>query len=169
MGYLKKIYGMALLGKTQDGTCPECAVKHDPEQPHNRDSLAYQYKENAKIKTVYEALQPIDGKCPDCGAWIDEGQHSIRINGYVDIYKGALNLIEDVVQQVNEILDYLEVDTKIDGETPYIQLYTSEIIRSLFVPYVGGTSRCNMKKALDIKEDELKFEIKAERMNGKQN
>lgn len=37
------------------------------------------------------------------------------------------------------------------------------------VPYVGGTSRCNMKKALDIKEDELKFEIKAERMNGKQN
>ena len=44
MGYLKKIYGMALLGKTQDGTCPECAVKHDPEQPHNRDSLAYQYK-----------------------------------------------------------------------------------------------------------------------------
>ena len=125
--------------------CPYCEVKG-----------------NAKIKTVYEALQPIDGKCPDCGAWIDEGQHSIRINGYVDIYKGALNLIEDVVQQVNNILDYLEVDTKIDGETPCIQLYTSEIIRSLFVPYVGGTSRCNMKKALDIKEDELKFEIKAE-------
>lgn len=39
MGYLKKIYGMALLGKTQDGTCPECAVKHDPEQPHNRDFM----------------------------------------------------------------------------------------------------------------------------------
>ena len=37
MGYLKKIYGMALLGKTPEGTCPECAVKHDPEQPHNRD------------------------------------------------------------------------------------------------------------------------------------
>lgn len=111
---------------------------------------------------MYEALQPIDGKCPDCGAWIDEGQHYIRINGYVDIYKGALNLIEDVVQQVNNILDYLEVDTKIDGETPCIQLYTSEIIKSLFVPYAGGTSRCNMKKALDIKEDELKFEIKAE-------
>ena len=125
--------------------CPYCEVKG-----------------NAKIKMVYEALQPIDGRCPDCGAWIDEGQHSIRMNGYVDIYKGALNLIEDVVQQVNEILDYLGVDTKIDGETPWIQLYTSEIIRSLFVPYVGGTSRCNMKKALDIKEDELKFEIKAE-------
>ena len=125
--------------------CPYCEVKG-----------------NAKIKMVYEALQPIDGRCPDCGAWIDEGQHSIRINGYVDIYKGALNLIEDVVQQVNEILDYLGVDTKMDGETPWIQLYTSEIIRSLFVPYVGGTSRCNMKKALDIKEDELKFEIKAE-------
>ena len=56
-------------------------------------------KENAKIKTVYEALQPIDGKCPDCGAWIiDEGQHSIRINGYVDIYKGALHLISNCTQ-----------------------------------------------------------------------
>lgn len=30
MGYLKKIYGMALLGKTQDGTCPECQKKFDP-------------------------------------------------------------------------------------------------------------------------------------------
>ena len=26
------------------GTCPWCAVKHDPGQPHNRDSLYYQYK-----------------------------------------------------------------------------------------------------------------------------
>lgn len=26
------------------GTCPECAVTHAPEQPHNQQSLAYQYK-----------------------------------------------------------------------------------------------------------------------------
>ena len=26
------------------GTCPECAVKHVPDLPHNRDSLYYQYK-----------------------------------------------------------------------------------------------------------------------------
>lgn len=44
MGYLKEVHGMTLLGKTPEGTCPECAVKHSPEQPHNRDSLAYQYK-----------------------------------------------------------------------------------------------------------------------------
>jgi hypothetical protein len=25
------------------GTCPECAVDHDPTHPHNQQSLAYQY------------------------------------------------------------------------------------------------------------------------------
>lgn len=25
------------------GTCPDCAVKHDPSQPHNVQSLHYQY------------------------------------------------------------------------------------------------------------------------------
>lgn len=29
--------------KTPDGTCPECAIKHDPSAPHNQQSLAYQY------------------------------------------------------------------------------------------------------------------------------
>ena len=43
-GFLKHRHGMTLLGRTPEGTCPECAVKHDPEQPHNRDSLVYQYK-----------------------------------------------------------------------------------------------------------------------------
>lgn len=44
MGFLKEVHGMTLLGRVPDGTCPECAVKHDPDQPHNRDSLTYQYK-----------------------------------------------------------------------------------------------------------------------------
>lgn len=43
MGYLKDRHGFTLLGKTPPGTCPECAVKHDPDQPHNQQSLAYQY------------------------------------------------------------------------------------------------------------------------------
>lgn len=43
-GFLKQRHGMTLIGRTPEGTCPECAVKHDPKQPHNRDSLAYQYK-----------------------------------------------------------------------------------------------------------------------------
>ncbi len=28
---------------TAPGTCPECAVKHEPKQPHNAESLHYQY------------------------------------------------------------------------------------------------------------------------------
>ena len=44
MGYLHEKYGMTLFGRTPEGTCPECAVRHDPDQPHNRDSLVYQYK-----------------------------------------------------------------------------------------------------------------------------
>ena len=44
MGYLKEKHGMMMIGHVPEGTCPECAVAHDPEQPHNRDSLAYQYK-----------------------------------------------------------------------------------------------------------------------------
>ena len=49
MGYLKKRHGMTLFGKMPDGACTECAVKHSPEQPHNRDSLAYQYKSNEEL------------------------------------------------------------------------------------------------------------------------
>lgn len=44
MGYLKERHGAVLLGNTPEGTCPMCAVKHEPEMPHNRDSLCYQYK-----------------------------------------------------------------------------------------------------------------------------
>lgn len=44
MGYLKERHGMMMLGKPPEGTCPMCAVAHDPALPHNRDSLAYQYK-----------------------------------------------------------------------------------------------------------------------------
>jgi len=33
-----------MIGKVPPGTCPVCAVEHEPEYPHNRDSLYYQYK-----------------------------------------------------------------------------------------------------------------------------
>lgn len=32
-----------LIMPPKPGTCPECAVEHDPAYPHNRDSLFYQY------------------------------------------------------------------------------------------------------------------------------
>ena len=44
MGFLQEKHGIVMLGLTPEGTCPMCAVKHDPRQPHNRDSLTYQYK-----------------------------------------------------------------------------------------------------------------------------
>ncbi len=64
VGYLKDEYGMALFGKTPEGTCPECAVRHDPEQPHNRDSLAYQYHfydKHGRWPTWSDAM----AHCPD--------------------------------------------------------------------------------------------------------
>ena len=33
-----------MIGQTPPGTCPECAVAHDPEMPHDQQSLTYQYK-----------------------------------------------------------------------------------------------------------------------------
>lgn len=33
-----------ILAPPLAGTCPECAVNHDPAMPHNAQSLYYQYK-----------------------------------------------------------------------------------------------------------------------------
>ena len=44
MGYLKEKHGMELVGRTPEGSCPECAAMHEPTQPHNLHSLTYQYK-----------------------------------------------------------------------------------------------------------------------------
>lgn len=60
MGYLKERHGITMLGRTPPGTCPICAVKHDPVQPHNRDSLAYQYKfydEHGRWPTWADAME----------------------------------------------------------------------------------------------------------------
>lgn len=112
-------------------------------------------KEEARIKTIYESLQPVDGKCPDCGAWIDSGQHFIKVNGYADIYKGAITLINDMVETVNRILYDCNIDLKDDyGEEVEVRFNTSEIIERLFLPYAGGTSKSNFAKALGIDEDE---------------
>ena len=44
MGYLLERHGMVKGKSTPPGTCPECAVEHPADQPHNQQSLAYQYK-----------------------------------------------------------------------------------------------------------------------------
>ena len=38
----KSIKDMHILSAPQ-GTCPECAVVHEADQPHNKESLHYQY------------------------------------------------------------------------------------------------------------------------------
>lgn len=35
---------MFILPPAADGMCPECAVKHDSNLPHNQRSIFYQYK-----------------------------------------------------------------------------------------------------------------------------
>ena len=60
MGYLMQKHGINMLGKTPEGTCPECATKHLPEHPHNQQSLAYQYKfydENGRWPTWDDAMK----------------------------------------------------------------------------------------------------------------
>lgn len=72
MGFLEERHGIRMLGKTPPGTCPECAAKHGPDQPHNRDSLAYQYKfydEHGRWPTWEDAM----AHCPEWirAAWIE--------------------------------------------------------------------------------------------------
>lgn len=119
-------------------------------------------KEIAKTKSRFEALQVMQDNCPDCGAYLDIGQKKIDVNGYADIYKGVLNVVEDVVQQVNNLMDYLDVYTTVDDEIPCVKLNASEIIRNVFLPYVGGTSIANFMEAIGIDDDTVAFEVKAE-------
>lgn len=56
-----KEYGIdrVILAPPKPGTCPECAVDHDPAYPHNRDSLYYQmrfYQKNGRFPTWGDAM-----------------------------------------------------------------------------------------------------------------
>lgn len=44
MGFIKDETGFTMFGGVPEGTCKICAVKHDETQPHNQQSLTYQYK-----------------------------------------------------------------------------------------------------------------------------
>jgi hypothetical protein len=64
------------------GTCPACAVKHDPEMPHNQQSLYYQYhfyNKHGRWPTWKDAML----HCTDeiKAFWIEElGKHGINVN-----------------------------------------------------------------------------------------
>lgn len=73
MGYLKDRYNITLCEKTPPGTCPKCAVKHDPQLPHNKDSLAYQYKfydENGRWPTWEDAMSHCSEEMKNL--WVEE-------------------------------------------------------------------------------------------------
>ena len=55
------------------GTCQECAAKHDPRMPHNRDSLFYQYAFYGKYGS-WPTWADAMAHCPDevKEIWIDE-------------------------------------------------------------------------------------------------
>lgn len=55
-----KHLGAFALMSAAPGTCPECAVAHDPKQPHNQQSLFYQYKfynEHGRWPTWKDAME----------------------------------------------------------------------------------------------------------------
>lgn len=65
--------GFKLLKNVPEGSCKECAIEHDPEQPHNAQSLFYQYQfmeKHGRWPTWKDALE----HCPAdvTKVWKDE-------------------------------------------------------------------------------------------------
>lgn len=59
MGVLKDLYGATLLSRVPEGCCQECAVQHEPQMPHNKDSMYYQYHfydEHGRFPTWEDAM-----------------------------------------------------------------------------------------------------------------
>lgn len=115
-------------------TCPYCGLK----------SIA-------ETKCECIAKEPKDGVCPDCGAHIDVGQHSVKINSYADIYKGAITLIDLVAEQFSGFLQFADLD-KFSEYNIELKIPTSKIIETLFTPGYGMTTQNNVAKSLGIKE-----------------
>lgn len=70
MGFLQEKHGIMMLGRAPEGTCPMCAVKHDPRMPHNRDSLTYQYKfydQHGRFPSWADAMEHCDPEVKE--AW----------------------------------------------------------------------------------------------------
>ena len=69
-----------------------------------------QIRELSQGKLIFRADKPIDGRCPDCGAHIDLGQHSVEVNCYKDIYEGTVQLLSGMVEVFNEILAEADIE-----------------------------------------------------------
>lgn len=63
------------------GTCPECAVAHEPEMPHNQQSLYWQYhfyNQHGRWPTWADAMAHCTNEIK--GLWIEAlGKHGIEV------------------------------------------------------------------------------------------
>lgn len=72
MGFLNERHGMTLL-PTKPGVCPECGVDHPAEQPHNRDTLLYQYTfydKHGRFPSWADAMEHCEADVKAC--WVRE-------------------------------------------------------------------------------------------------
>lgn len=78
--------GQFMLMPPAPDVCQECAVKHDPMMPHNRDSLYYQYAfyaKNGRWPTWADAM----AHCPEeiKGYWTDAlTEKGIEVGGQTE-------------------------------------------------------------------------------------
>ena len=78
--------GQFMLMPPAPDVCQECAVKHDPMMPHNRDSLYYQYAfyaKNRRWPTWADAM----AHCPEeiKGYWTDAlTEKGIEVGGQTE-------------------------------------------------------------------------------------
>lgn len=73
------------------GTCPECAVEHPPDQPHNQQSLYYQYHfffANGRWPTWMDAMRHCDYKTRNL--WVEQlDQMGVTV---IEVYRNWGNL-----------------------------------------------------------------------------
>ena len=127
-------------------TCPYCAIK-----------------EHTKKIRITSEEEVVDGRCPDCGAFIDVGQHYVSVEGYEGIYHGALRLLSKMVTRFDNILSDCCIDLKDYYDEPIgISFTSTEIIDALFVPWSGGTTKCNFARAIGVDIHEHAFVLQEE-------
>jgi hypothetical protein len=62
---IKQMTGFALMPCKQDGRCQVCATHHEPELPHNQQSLYYQYSfysKHGRWPTWFDAMDHCSNK-----------------------------------------------------------------------------------------------------------
>lgn len=65
--------GFRVHGKTPEGTCPDCAVAHPADLPHNQQSLHWQYRfreKHGRWPTWHDAMRHCTAEMKDC--WLRE-------------------------------------------------------------------------------------------------